>query len=146
MLCSTCLSTMTPFPIHMYTPQSLIPHVYPRPSDDHTLSAGLDCVSLFLQLGPCPQDPDQQAVAQPEVKELCSVLEVLGDREAVDFSGTPGPRKEPSLPPGTGTLMGPVAAVPAHTQNGHPHDSNDKGGSWWTHATEVPCPSSPEPG
>lgn len=76
---------MTPFPIHMYTPQSLIPHVYPRPSDDHTLSAGLDCVSLSLQLGPCPQDPDQQAVAQPEVKELCSVLEVLGDRGGSRF-------------------------------------------------------------
>lgn len=69
-----------------------------------------------------------------------------GAGEAVDFSGTPGPRKEPSLPPGTGTLMGPVAAVPAHTQSGHPHDSNEEGGSWWTHATEVPCPSSPEPG
>ena len=146
LLCPTCLSTMTPFPIHMYTPQSPTPHVYPRPSDDHTVSAALDCVSLSLQLGPRPRDPDQRAVAQLQLRSCAQSWGCWGAGEAADSSGTPGPRKEPYLPPGTGTLMGPAAAVPAHTQNGHPHGSNDKGGSWRTHAIEVPCPSSPEPG
>lgn len=58
LLCPNYLSTLTLFPIYKYTTQSPTSLICPRPSADHTVSAGL--AYLPLQLEPCSQCPDHQ--------------------------------------------------------------------------------------
>lgn len=121
-------------------------HTHRRPNPQHSVSVpghqmNIWClldwtVSVSLWLGLGPLDPDQQCLSL-QLEALLSHRE----KEALHFPHTPRPRMEPSLPPGTGVLLGRERHCLPTLRAGIPSSKAER-----TQDPEVTCPPSSEPG